>query len=527
MEFLTPSCTKEDEYLTDISVLEFSADTLKFDTVFTTMGSTVRSVKVYNNGNQPIRIDGITLAHGSASRFRLNVDGDTALVARDIEILAHDSIFIFASVNVNPNSASSPFLIEDSIVFSIGSASQYLPLTAYGRNAVYHYPDHVIHDAAGNSYPYSIIDCSQPWTDAIPHVVFGYAVVDEGFTLNIEHGAEVYFGSDAVLWVYDGGTLKISGTADEPVLLTSIRHDGHYVDLPGQWGYVWLSSGSRDNTVDHAIVRNGYIGFLADTVANANPTLDIRNTVIENMSLAGIYGQGARIEGDNLLVTNCQTATLALTLGGRYVFSNSTFANYWSYSVHRSPQLILNNWYESADGAIQLRALQQADFYNCMVYGSANEEIAFDFAESGTASFSFANCLLKTETSIPQSLLLDCLINQDPLFADRAEADYHLKAESPARGKGNTAYLKQQTDLDNRVRSNPPSIGAYEYFENSEVGTRNSELSRIRNSEPLARRSQFGVRNGWVSRRYQLGLCISGHRLLNRLQGVNLNKTNK
>lgn len=472
IEILSTSCTKETDYLTDVSVLEFSTDTLKFDTVFTTIGSTVRGVKVYNKGKQPIKIDRITLAHGSTSRFRLNVDGDTSLVARDIEILAHDSIFIFARVNVNPNSASSPFLIEDSIVFTIGSASQYLPLTAYGRNAVYHYPDHVIHDAAGNSYPYSVIDCSESWTSVMPHVILGYAVVDEGFILNIEHGTEVYFGKDAVLWVYDGGTLRVNGTADEPALFTSIRHDGHYADLPGQWGYIWLSSGSRDNTVNHAIVRNGYMGFLVDTVVNSNPTLDIRNTVIENMSLAGIYGQGARIEGDNLLVTNCQTATLALTLGGRYVFSNSTFANYWSYSVRRSPQVILNNWYESADGVVQLRALQQADFYNCIVYGSANEEIAFDFAESGTASFSFSNCLLKTETAMPQYLLLNCLINQDPKFVDRASADYHLQSDSPARGKGNAAYLHQQTDLDNRVRPNPPSIGAYEFIESSKLGQR-------------------------------------------------------
>lgn len=467
-ESLAPSCTRETDYLTDTATLTFSADTLKFDTVFTTMGSTVRSVKVYNPNNQPVMIDAVTLAHGSASRFRLNVDGDTSLVARNVEILAHDSIFLFARVNVNPNSATSPFLIEDSIVFTIGNARQHLPLTAYGRNAVYHYPDHVIHDATGNSYPYSVIDCSEPWTNAIPHVIFGYAVVDEGFTLNMEPGTEVYFGTDAVLWVYDGGTLNINGSADNPVLLTSIRHDGHYADLPGQWGYVWLSSGSRDNTVNHAVVRNGYIGFLADTVANTNPSLDIRNTVIENMSLAGIYAQGAHIEGDNLLVTNCQTAALALTLGGKYVFGNSTFANYWSYSVRRSPLLILNNWYESADGTVQLRPLWQADFYNCIVYGSATDEVAFNFAEGGTASFSFTNCLLRTQQSIPQMLITNCLVNQDPLFANRSDADYHLKADSPARGKGNTAYLKQQTDLDNRVRSNPPSIGAFEYFDSSE-----------------------------------------------------------
>ena len=52
IEILSTSCTKETDYLTDVSVLEFSTDTLKFDTVFTTIGSTVRGVKVYNKGNQ-------------------------------------------------------------------------------------------------------------------------------------------------------------------------------------------------------------------------------------------------------------------------------------------------------------------------------------------------------------------------------------------------------------------------------------------------------------------------------------------
>lgn len=472
IESLSTSCTKEDDFLTDTEALTFSTDTLTFDTVFTTMGSTVRQVKVYNTGNQKVKINAITLERGSLSRFRLNVDGDTALIVRNLEILPHDSIFIFVRVNVNPNSENSPFLIEDNIVFSIGKATQKLPLTAYGRNAVYHVPDHEISTTSGSKIRYSVIDCTQDWTTDRPHVILGYAVVDEGCLLNIKPGAEVYFDKDAVLWVYDGGTLSVQGTAEQPVRFTSLRQDAQYADLPGQWGYIWLSSGSRDNVIDWAEITNGNMGLLVDTVANGNPTLTISNTKILNMSLAGIYGQGAVIDGDNLLIANCQIAPLALAIGGKYSFSNSTVTNYWPYSSRRASQTVfMNNWYEAVDGTEQFRAFQ-ADFYNCIIYGSADEELTFDFREGIATSFSFSNCILKTQTNLPSALTSNCITNKDPKFRNQQEADFRIQESSPAKGKGNASYLKRQYDLANKVRQNPPSIGAYEYCEDEPQKTR-------------------------------------------------------
>ncbi len=465
IEGIAASCTKEDDFLTDAEVLTFSADTLTFDTVFTTMGSTVRQVRVYNSGSQAVRINAVTLERGSLSRFRLNVDGDTAQIVRDLEILPKDSIFIFVRVNVNPNSENSPFLIEDNIVFSIGKSTQKLPLTAYGRNAVYHVPDHEISTTSGSKIRYSVIDCAQDWTTDRPHVILGYAVVDEGCRLNIKPGAEVYFDKDAVLWVYDGGTLSVHGTAELPVRFTSIRQDAQYADLPGQWGYIWLSSGSRDNVIDWAEITNGNMGLLADTVANGNPTLTISNTVIQNMSLAGIYGQGAVIDGDNLLIANCQIAPLALSIGGKYSFSNSTITNYWPYSSRRSSQTVfMNNWYEAVDGTTQLRDFQ-ADFYNCIIYGSADEELTFDFREGVATSVSFSNCILKTQTSLPAALTSNCIANNDPKFKNPQDNDFRIQNTSPAIGKGNASYLKRQHDLNNKIRQNPPAIGAYEYCE--------------------------------------------------------------
>ncbi len=479
---LAVSCVQEEDYLTGASVrLGFSEETVAFDTVFTTLGTTTRLVKVYNRYDAPIKIEAVTLQGGTASRFRLNVDGDTAMVARDVEIAANDSIFIFIQACINPNDQTTPYLVEDAIAFyfagdATGSPRQRLPLTAYGRNAVYHNPDHLLRlpttDADGRpdtiDFPYSVIDCDA-WDHERPHVIMGYAVVDSDERLQLRSGDELYFGTESYLWVYEGGTLEVRGTRAKPVLFTSLRHDGWYDTLPGQWGYVWLSSGSKDNYIEWARVENGVAGIVVDTNVNANPTLTIRNSVIENHSYAGIVGQGAYIDGDNLLIDNCGANLLALRYGGRYRFTSSTFANYWRYKSRTDAAVVLNNYYYSASGNLILRDLQQAQFDNCIIYGSyvgadSVGELRQDAAEGAAFNMTLNHCLVKTfgidSTDHPSWHLL---VNYNPQFADPVGHRYHIGETSPARGSGDAAALRQPVDLDGQLRGMPPSIGCYEY----------------------------------------------------------------
>jgi len=70
------SCIDEDDFITDSNVkLEFSLDTLRFDTVFTELGSATRFFKVYNRNNRPLKISRIFIEAGDESKFRLNIDG--------------------------------------------------------------------------------------------------------------------------------------------------------------------------------------------------------------------------------------------------------------------------------------------------------------------------------------------------------------------------------------------------------------------------------------------------------------------
>ena len=68
------SCNKE-EITTNPSVkLTFSADTVVFDTVFATIGTTTRYLMVYNNDKNRVKIASVRLAGGSSSPFELNID---------------------------------------------------------------------------------------------------------------------------------------------------------------------------------------------------------------------------------------------------------------------------------------------------------------------------------------------------------------------------------------------------------------------------------------------------------------------
>lgn len=466
--FIFSSC-KKDVLLTDSSVkLNFSTDEVLFDTVFTTVGSTTKIFKIFNTNTQTMNISKVFLATGSNSQFRINVDGVSGTSLNDIEIMGGDSLFVFVQVTVNPTGINSPLLIRDSILFETNGNTQHVRLTAVGQDVYLHKPDHF---STTGFPPYSIITCNDIWTNDKPHLIFGYAVVDEGCTLTMQPGTHVYLNNKAVLWIYKGGTLIVKGDKGNEVSFQGARLEPDYKEVPGQWGKIWLSSGSKNNVIDWAIIKNGSIGVQADTLgASANPTLQITNTIIKNMSAAAIYGQGSFIRGNNCVFANCGQYVAALTIGGKYKFEHCTFANFWSSGSQRStPLLALSNYYVDINGITQIRDLDSAYFGNCIMYGNIDEEVGLDSSTfGGNFKYKFDHCIVKTALNIADGIHYNTVIkNMDPLFIDASLNNYQLKAGSPAIDQGTTGIFIG-TDLNGVSRPNPntsiPDLGAYEYY---------------------------------------------------------------
>jgi hypothetical protein len=96
----------QDDLVPGQGSLDFSEDTVIFDTVFTTIGSITRQFKVYNPSSDEVTISSIYLAGGQQSKYRLNVDGTPGIIFSNVTIQGNDSMFVFVDVTLDPNNQS-------------------------------------------------------------------------------------------------------------------------------------------------------------------------------------------------------------------------------------------------------------------------------------------------------------------------------------------------------------------------------------------------------------------------------------
>jgi hypothetical protein len=466
------SCKKDKLSLDPANKLNFSNDSILFDTVFTSIGSSTRNIRVINNNNERIRVSNISLGKGGASAFKMNVDGAKGYYFEDIEIAAHDSIYIFVQVYVDPNNASSPLIISDEINFTVNGNYQKVILEAWGQDAYYHYPTNAIKFSNGSYLPYSLISSTEAvdttWNNDKPHVIYGWLVVDSAQKLTINGGVRLYFANKAGLWVYQFGTLKVKGTLGNEVLFTQARRDPEYADEPGQWDRIWINEGSVNNEINYAIIRNGFIGvqtdILEDTINKYPNRLRITNTKIYNMSKWGLYTYAFNVYSANNVISNCQEHCVNITLGGNYTFLHCTFANFWQKEKSRElPTLKISNHIETS-----IFPLDTCYFGNCIIDGLRTDEMDLDVLPHATfpPKYFFSSCILKTSANTGDAAKFNGnMINNPCNYIDPKRYDFNLRSSSqagPLSGT-NTAVdaAKIPADINGSSRSSPYYAGAY------------------------------------------------------------------
>jgi hypothetical protein len=426
---LAPAACKKIKVITDpTATVNFSTDTLSFDTVFTTVGSSTKNFKVFNPYAQSIIISSIELAGGSASQFRINVDGLPGTAFTDLEIAPKDSMYIFVEVTVDPQSPSSPFVIYDSVLFLTNGNHQKVLLQAYGQNA------HFLAD--------SVLPCSDVWIDDLPYVILEPILVDSGCTLTITEGVNVFLHADAYIFVQ--GALQIAGAKDSIVSFEGDRLEHFFDDLPGQWGGIVFLRGSTGNTITHArfseatsaIIAGSSTSTALDDFTNANkPDVFLRQTVIRNCSQWGVFSFLSDIKAENCLIYGCGDNDVGLLFGGTHEFTHCTLANYGVLGIdHISPVLRLTNYALQSPGDVRVRDFSGA-FTNCIVYGNksvdpdepADGELEIDFYDDASGmdtSYVFDHCFIRTNWQKGSPFFVSVSRNTDPQFEDLENEDY-------------------------------------------------------------------------------------------------------
>jgi hypothetical protein len=447
------SCRKESFTTSSAAQLTTSVDTLHFDTVFTTTGSTSQYLKIVNDNKEGIRISSVRLAGGTSSPFKINVDGLTGPQVSDVEVLGNDSIYVYVTVSINPSAQNLPFIIRDSIEITYNGNRKWVQLDAFGQNA--------------NFFRNRKITGTETWNNDLPYVILGGLTVDTTATLTINQGCKVYLHADAPLIVH--GSLQVNGEKYDStrVIFTGDRLDEPYRNFPASYPGIIFTASSKNNNINYGVIKNAYQAVVAVGPASTGTKLTLNETIIDNAYDIGLLGINTSITARNVLISNCGK-NLFLVGGGNYDFTHCTVATFSnSYIQHKDPVLALTNYI--TQGNTTTSANLAASFTNCIFWGEqngfVNNEVFVD-AKGLTPSISFTNVLWRMQaTPTLNGLTINGAINKAPVFdsINTAERYYNfrLKEGSPAINMGvNTGT---PIDLDGNPRPvASPDIGAYE-----------------------------------------------------------------
>ena len=431
------ACEKDDKFTTSKdAVLSFSADTLQFDTVFTTIGSSTKRFTVYNENKENLRIANVTFASGGQTGFRLNLDGQYGTSFSDVELSGSDSLFCFVEVTVNPQDKDNPVLINDQIMFTLESGlRQVVTLLAYGQDVI------ILKDHS--------VSADATFTARRPYLIYRTLTIGPDATLTLEPGTSLYFHADGNILCQ--GRIHADGTQGT-ITFRGDRLDRMFAYLPydrldNQWLGITLTESSHDNYFCNVDIHSGNYGIAAYGTSTDETKLTLHNTVIHNIGGNGLQLTGCKAVVSNTQISNCRGNCVDI-LGGDNTFAFCTIAQFCPWVSERGKALYFTNARTDVNnGNLQYVPLDALNITNSLITGYGSDEIIWQPVENYTNpvfNFRFTNCLAGTAVSPGYEgnfINCVCLITDAfrTLDTENFIYDFRLTDTSPARGIGTAA----------------------------------------------------------------------------------------
>lgn len=445
--------------------LAFSKDTVRFDTVFTSIKTSTKRILIHNKNKNAVNIESIRLMGGSGSFFRMNVDGYSG-DQTNVHLRGQDSMYVFVELTVDPQNRDNPVFIEDSIRFVTNGNTQYLRLEAYGQ-------DVYIWDKKTLARDTTILG-------ERPLLIYDTLTIASQAHVTMGPGTKLFFHKGAALSVK--GRLSAVGSVENPVVFRGDRTDRLFSDVlydngvTGQWNGITVDSLSFNNVFENVRIRNSFHGILFKQSLSDQKKATLSNVIIHNVNENGVTATDCIIDFLNCQITNAKQMCVQL-IGGQYTFLHCTIANYFNAvnesRASGSKTLYLSNIFNKS-----VLPLDKCDFTNCVISGSSNSDVelynTLNGSERTPFNHLFTNCLIRVNGDDDQNFV-NTIWNKDPKFANlNKNRDYvfsfeldSLSVAVNAAARVYSASLPLDLKGVSRLSDDGPDIGCYEWKKKS------------------------------------------------------------
>ncbi len=462
------SC-REEQLSSDPSLnLTFSRDTVAFDTVFTSVGTSTIRLMVYNRNRNALLIQRIWTDNSSA--FMVNVDGENDLSRlTDIQLNGGDSLFVFIKAHIDPLKVNNPVLIEDNLHFAFNDKTQSVHLEAIGQDV------HLIKSAERYTLRNN---CT--FNDDKPYLIYDTVAVQGKLTLKA--GARLFFHDKAAIIAYGG--VDAVGSLDKPIVLKGDRVDDLFDNVPyayvaGMWSGVYLfdlkGTGTKSYRLEYVDILSANVGlYVYSEKETSLPALSLLNSRIHNHAVYGLVLYNTNATVANTELSNAASYCAYLE-GGTHRFVHSTIASYFN-----STDVRIQSTSRQDVAAVYINNLSKeaqpthASFHNCIVSGvrGNNLLVATPFEQYYTDTIT--GCYLKADSlNIPKATHniywqkedSALFVNMYYKYQQYIYYDFRLAEHSPARGIGQTqAAQAYPTDrLGHKRNIDKPDAGCYDW----------------------------------------------------------------
>ena len=380
------ACSNYDSFSDNPSFrLTFSADTVRFDTLVSTIPSPTKTLYVFNTNADGLRVSNIRLQNGAGSLFRVNVDGEYLAngSGNDYLIRKNDSIIVRIEVTMPESGTSDTVTYSDELLFNLENGVQQRVLLTAGSVDAY-----IIHGMF-------IQSDSTLYTDK-PYLIYDSLVIAKDAQLNLLPGTCLLMHDSTAVDIY--GRINSQGTIERPVIFRGARTDRmfdylFYDNTPSRWKGINIHTGSYGNTFVNTDLHSGRWGIFVDSTSLDNITLTMQNCIIHNVGGDGLFLNNCNAEILNTQISNTLGDCVSI-FGGVYTFRHCTIAQYYPLSYERGDAFFVSN----VDYNGLHHELRSVQVLNSVIMGYADDVIMGELSAEyeDYQNYLFQNCFLRT-----------------------------------------------------------------------------------------------------------------------------------